>query len=218
MRRGLPAVLVLALTSLQTSAAQAAVNCGGGRAAVGDHCCWPGQTWNGDACAGFPDCPDGLVAEGHECERPNRGMKRPSSALPVGLVVGGLGGLALGYGLGLSMAGIALVSRGGNAGTCYDPGFFGAIPLVGPAITIGSYQPRLYISPASPSGQPQVIDCAPTVPYVFAATSEALQVGGLVASAVGVALLARSASQSTLRLGVGVATNPMGLTLQASWF
>jgi len=31
------------------------------------HCCWWGQSWNGERCAGTPTCPLGLTIEGDAC-------------------------------------------------------------------------------------------------------------------------------------------------------
>lgn len=60
---------------------QESLKCRGGRVQAGEpgECCWPGQNWDGAyrACAGAPDCPDGLIREGHECRQdPHRSMFR----------------------------------------------------------------------------------------------------------------------------------------------
>jgi hypothetical protein len=59
-------VLGLSLACVAPAAAQ---SCAEGRARVGGHCCWPGQTWSTHdrSCTGVPRCPTGLVEDGESC-------------------------------------------------------------------------------------------------------------------------------------------------------
>ena len=52
-----------------TTATFTPVICEGGQVAIEGHCCWPGQAWNTtrQACAGAPQCPQGMIASGLAC-------------------------------------------------------------------------------------------------------------------------------------------------------
>jgi len=89
-------------------------------------CCWGGQTWSAatSACAGAPQCSNGLVAQGAECVPPLVPVApvapaRSSSQRAWGLGVGGAG--VAGVVLGSVFGGLALSALGTAEGECKAP-------------------------------------------------------------------------------------------------